>query len=180
MKLPLPKFCIADCDPTGDEVWVVHTQKPLLLVKVQLTGLVGIRLHCWSPEPIADTHQLMPLLREMGEFYSAEVEHLEGMPEQWNYIFSNSFTPPEYLVCDNEDRNFTGILKTTVPRFVLLPHRQDISRIFGIIWLDEPPINEIELMNRGMDWWLSYCQEEDQAEANEARVEDWEEDWEED
>ena len=142
---------------------MVRTRSPFLLAFVEERGLIGLQLHCWplAVEKEIPARKLANSLAKMSQYWGREVEHLDGLPKQWGYQFAESFAPPRWLLCDDQETDWTGILHTHFPK-ILARVAEDESRITPVIEYDsctgEMPIARI--MSEMGDWYAEYCRAE--------------------
>ena len=162
---PFPKLCIGEGWPTDEETWVVRLRSPFLLARVEPRGLFGVRLHCWPPEARTATTdaKLTRCVARLGELWSIEVEHLEGMPSSWDYIFGG-YSPPPYLVIDSSEAGWTGILETGPRRLWSVT---EIPGADELLWIHEfsaehPPQAADRV--KVTEYWRNFCEAEDQLE----------------
>lgn len=158
----IPRLLIAETSPDASLTWVVHSYDPFLIARVDPIAINGMRLICWpsSVQKNADDQELLKIISSMGEFWSEEIKHHIGLPSRWAFAFDDNMMAPEHMVCDNEQEDFTGILRLKPPQMWLIPHRRDHRQIFAVAGPEGSTPTE-EAIKESWNWWLDYCEQED-------------------
>ena len=125
-----------------DEFRYIVNFAPLVIASVELTGLVGLRLHVWTPN-----NEIPPsdLIEAMALKFSRQVEEYDELPENWDYVQNLNAIPPKFLVCDFEDI-MTGVLDI------------EQKKLFTVLedntFAEETPIEV-------MEYYQEFCDRED-------------------
>ena len=109
-----PFYAVGDGWPGDPCTWVVRLDDLFLLARVEPRGLVGLRLHCWphSVQSALPWSKLTRIIGEMATIWGEEVENLSGLPNEWDFIFDEDFSPPPYLLLDSAQLGqWTAILQ---------------------------------------------------------------------
>lgn len=161
---PIPLHVIASATPADQLVWLLRTRNPPILALAEPRGILGLRLHCGPPEL---QHQIPPdklhqHIAKLAEMWCAEVDQLPGLPEAWDYTFTE--TPPvaipHYFLCDNESSRFTGILCLLPPRHWLIPNDQSTAPR-ALLPLDGPDPIPPAHAARTWAWYQEFLKQED-------------------
>lgn len=172
MKTKLPKTCFATRTP-DDSFGVVRLRNPVIIAEFrQLNegGMIAtIKPFIWPPDVFAQTteNKFHSILTAMWRFFEEETD---CMADLQMYEIAIDYQPPRWLVLDNDESDFTGVLDTE--RGILWSVGENIAELTAILdWQmhpAHPPKMEFPAATREADvFWREYNRQQKELAAEE-------------
>jgi hypothetical protein len=169
---PIPKHVIGEARPGSGNDNIAHyyvrTRNTFIIARTHPVGLLGNEFFLLNPADfyaLPDSKQ-SKVAQQMADFIAREVDEDDepGAPHQVTPMEAEA--PPEWLVCDNTQSRFTGVLHVTHPRFWMIPcdERCDETWIVPLADFEHDPTcgNLGDWHERACKFWMQFCEDENE------------------